>query len=136
MPAGPPAEAVFQLVDGLFARLRIRALDLTEIAPPLDRNDVSAFLGVQVVLETLGALDARVRRNPLIADLLHRIAFLEKAGTGIRCMRDDARTRYIEPLLAAGWLEMTVPDKPRSSKQRYRVTATGLEALAESSQER
>lgn len=50
--------------------------------------------------------------------------------------RKHFRTRYIEPLLAAGWLEMTVPDKPRSSKQRYRVTATGLEALAESSQER
>ena len=32
-----------------------------------------------------------VRRNPLIADLLHRIGFIEKAGTGIQRMRDDAR---------------------------------------------
>jgi ATP-dependent DNA helicase RecG len=32
-----------------------------------------------------------VRRNPLIADLLHRIAFIEKAGTGIRRMIEDAR---------------------------------------------
>ena len=32
-----------------------------------------------------------VRRNPLIADLLHRIALIEKAGTGIRRMREDAR---------------------------------------------
>jgi ATP-dependent DNA helicase RecG len=32
-----------------------------------------------------------VRRNALIADLLHRIAFIEKAGTGIRRMREDAR---------------------------------------------
>jgi predicted HTH transcriptional regulator len=32
-----------------------------------------------------------VRRNPLIADLLHRIALIEKAGTGIRRMIDDAR---------------------------------------------
>jgi ATP-dependent DNA helicase RecG len=32
-----------------------------------------------------------VRRNPLIADLLHRIAFIEKAGTGIRRMIEEAR---------------------------------------------
>jgi ATP-dependent DNA helicase RecG len=32
-----------------------------------------------------------VRRNPLIADLLHRIALIEKAGTGIWRMREEAR---------------------------------------------
>ena len=36
---------------------------------------------------------ATVRRNPLVADLLHRIYFIEKAGTGIRRMRDDARAQ-------------------------------------------
>ncbi len=29
--------------------------------------------------------------EPLIADLLHRIAFIEKAGTGIRRMQAEAR---------------------------------------------
>ena len=32
-----------------------------------------------------------VRRNPLIADLLHRIALIEKAGTGIWRMREEAK---------------------------------------------
>ena len=32
-----------------------------------------------------------IRRNPLIADLLHRIEFIEMAGTGIRRIRDEAR---------------------------------------------
>jgi ATP-dependent DNA helicase RecG len=135
-----------------------------------------------------------VRRNALIADLLHRISFIEKAGTGIRRMRDTARSQgcpepafsensfftavffpdpevraqlasetpevipevtpevalltaltspldrralqaalglkdeehfrksYLLPALEAGWIEMTLPDKPRSSKQRYRIT--------------
>ncbi len=36
---------------------------------------------------------------------------------------------YLEPLLAAGWLEMTIPDKARSSKQRYRTTEPGLKML-------
>ena len=32
-----------------------------------------------------------VRRNALIADLLHRIEFIEKAGTGIKRIRDEVR---------------------------------------------
>lgn len=139
-----------------------------------------------------------VRRNPLVADLLHRIAFIEKAGTGIQRMRDAARehghpqpeitadgfftvvfrplpsappkhppstpqvtpqvaavlaaarepasretlmaaagladrkhfrSSYLESLLAAGWIEMTVPGKPRSPHQRYRMTRLGVEVL-------
>ena len=180
-----------------------------------------------------------IRRNPLIADLLHRIDFIEKAGTGIRRIRDGAREQdcpepefeadrfvtvtfrpnpevrevsgddrvtpqvtpevagqvtgevtgevtgqvtgqvtgevtgevapevtgqappevrllrvlsgemtrldiqealglkhedhfrksYLLPALQASLIEMTIPDKPRSSKQRYRLTPTGSEYL-------
>jgi ATP-dependent DNA helicase RecG len=44
--------------------------------------------------------------------------------------REHFRTRYMLPLLAAGWLAMTIPNKPRSSKQRYRVTPEGEDALS------
>ena len=153
-----------------------------------------------------------IRRNALIADLLHRIEFIERAGTGIKRIRDEARAQgcpeprfeetgfftatfypnpevraqsaaqsgtateqvgahvphmyrtsprqvalldaakearsreelqevigvlhrqhflleYLRPLLEAGWLERTIPDKPRSRDQRYRITALGLEVL-------
>ena len=143
-----------------------------------------------------------VRRNALIADLLHRIDFIEKAGTGILRIRNEARelrcpepefkangfftatfwpnpdvraradarsiepvtgevtgevrllramagemTRqqiqeslglrhedhfrkaYLLPALQAGLIEMTVPDKPRSRNQRYRLTLEGREFL-------
>ena len=41
---------------------------------------------------TLAELGRRsIRRNALVADLLHRIDFIEKAGTGIRRIRDEAR---------------------------------------------
>ena len=157
-----------------------------------------------------------VRRNPLIADLLHRIALIEKAGTGIRRMIEDARKHkcpepkftvngfftatfwpnaeiarkitpqvtpqvapqvtgqvagqvtgqvgpyarkilelcveqqtmriigeaigirkrdnlkpHLEKLMKTGLLEMTIPDKPRSSKQRYRTTDLGHKVLAQ-----
>jgi ATP-dependent DNA helicase RecG len=35
----------------------------------------------------------------------------------------------LQPLLAAGLLEMTLPDTPRSSRQRYRTTKAGARAL-------
>ena len=44
--------------------------------------------------------------------------------------REHFRRTYLEPLLAAGWLEMEIPEKPRSSKQRYRTTAAGRRAIA------
>ena len=159
-----------------------------------------------------------IRRNPLIADLLHRIEFIEKAGTGIRRIRDEAREQgcpepefkirgaffvvvfrpdpevraledqvtgevtpqvtpqdtpqdtgavtpqdtgavrllgvisgemnrrqiqealglkntkhvrktYLLPALQAGLIEMTIPDKPRSKKQHYRLTPAGRDYL-------
>jgi len=156
-----------------------------------------------------------VRRNALIADLLHRISFIEKAGTGIGRIRDEARAQgcpepkfevtgfftaifrpnpevraqaeaqesgqvteqvgtklalsrhqveilakcredqplvtllavtgrsdrtkfrnqVLGPLLAEDLLEMTHPDKPRSSKQRYRLTAKGRAFLKEHTEE-
>ena len=45
--------------------------------------------------------------------------------------RANFRERYIEPSLAAGLIEMAFPDKPRSSKQRYRITEAGLAVLRE-----
>jgi len=53
---------------------------------------------------------------------------LQKAA-GIKD-REHFRKAYLEPLLFAGWLERTIPDKPRSRLQRYRTTETGREAIA------
>lgn len=39
--------------------------------------------------------------------------------------RKSFRKRYLEPALKAGWLEMTLPDKPHSPLQQYRLTTAG-----------
>jgi hypothetical protein len=39
------------------------------------------------------------------------------------------RRAYLQPVLKAGLVEMTIPDRPRSSKQRYRLTRKGLSFL-------
>lgn len=46
-----------------------------------------------------------------------------------RTDRTKFRDQVVAPLLEAGLLEMTIPDKPRSSKQQYRVTEAGRAAL-------
>jgi hypothetical protein len=42
-------------------------------------------------------------------------------------LKDDEHFRrtYLLPALEAGLIEMTLPDKPRSSRQKYRLTAKG-----------
>ena len=41
--------------------------------------------------------------------------------------RTKFRNQVLKPVMGAGWLEMTIPDKPCSSKQKYRITAKGWE---------
>lgn len=176
-----------------------------------DRIEVSSPGGLPKGMRLADLGRKSIRRNALIADLLHRIDFIEKAGTGIKRILDDARAQgcpepvfeetgfftaifrpnpevraqigavpvsvteqgsehvaeqvteqvdrlllamqgdtltgkdimqrlglshrptllygYLRPGLDAGLIEMTVPDKPRSSKQRYRLTAMGIELL-------
>jgi predicted HTH transcriptional regulator len=43
--------------------------------------------------------------------------------------REHFRKAYLEPLLTAGWIERTIPDKPTSPHQRYRLTTKGREWL-------
>lgn len=47
-------------------------------------------------------------------------------------LKDDEHFRktYLLPAIEAGLIEMTIPEKPRSSKQKYRLTETRTFALA------
>jgi ATP-dependent DNA helicase RecG len=42
-----------------------------------------------------------------------------------RTDRTKFRDQVVAPLLEAGLLKMTIPDKPRSSKQQYHTTDAG-----------
>jgi ATP-dependent DNA helicase RecG len=49
---------------------------------------------------------------------------------------DYFREAYLIPAIKAGFIEMTIPDKPRSSKQRYRITALGKDVLRKAGQDK
>lgn len=55
-----------------------------------DRIEVTNPGGLPKGLAPADLGTVSVRRNLLVADLLHRIGYIEKAGTGIRRMREDA----------------------------------------------
>lgn len=39
--------------------------------------------------------------------------------------RENFRSNYLKPALDIGFVEMTIPDKPNSSLQKYRLTILG-----------
>lgn len=51
-------------------------------------------------------------------------------------LKDRAHLRmyYTAPALAQGWIDYTIPGNPTSRLQKYRLTETGLNVLAEHSQ--
>lgn len=53
-------------------------------------------------------------------DLLDLIGFKRHA---------DTIKRYIVPLEKIGWLEKTIPDKPTSPKQKYRLSQKAIEIM-------
>ena len=56
-----------------------------------------------------------------------RVQILE--ALGLR-NRSNLVVNYLRPALDAGLVEMTIPDKPTSGRQRYRLTPMGLELRA------
>ena len=52
-----------------------------------------------------------------------------------RTNRTKFRDQVLNPLLKAGFIEMTIPEKPNSSKQRYRTTVAGREMLEKQAEE-
>ena len=41
----------------------------------------------------------------------------------------NVKQRYLDPCRDQGWIEMTMPEKPRSPKQRFRLTPDGRDCL-------
>ena len=41
--------------------------------------------------------------------------------------RTKFRNKYVKPLIEEGIIEMTIPEKPNSQNQKYRLTSKGIE---------
>ena len=52
-----------------------------------------------------------------------------------RANRTKFRDQVLNPLIEMGLIEMTIPGKPTSSKQKYRLTQKGRDLIAELAKE-
>ena len=77
----------------------------------------------QVPHEVTGEVTGEVERLILALDGSMKRAQIQQA-LGLK-HEDHFRDAYLQPALAAGLIAMTVPDKPRSSRQQYRLTQRG-----------
>lgn len=96
-----------------------------------EQTDAAPFITfmLRVILDTLPSphvapqLSGEVRRLlAVLNDVLSREDL--QGALGLRD-RKSFRERYLRPALDAGLIEMTLPDKPNSRLQRYRLTALG-----------
>lgn len=81
-----------------------------------DRGVTLTFFTTEVTTEVtqiIGVLDGEMSRREL------------QAALGLR-NSEHFRKAYLLPAIQEGLVEMTLPDKLRSSKQRYRLTRKGL----------
>jgi ATP-dependent DNA helicase RecG len=89
------------------------------LVPGMSTTQVTTQVTAQVVAVLTAALAGAKTREEL------------QKAIGIK-NREHFRKAYLEPLLASGWLERTIPDKPKSRMQKYRMTPAGEEMLKES----
>ncbi len=105
------------------------------VKPAPSRHQVgtkSALSLEQVTGQVTGQVGGQVT-GQVAAQVLDFCRTPRKAGEiqyllGLR-HRETFTKNYLQPLLEKGWIERTIPDKPRSRLQRYRTTAAGLERL-------
>jgi ATP-dependent DNA helicase RecG len=89
-------------------------------------EDVTPQVGTKLGLGRDQVLILRnLAQDRAIAELM---ALLERSN------RTKFRDQVLKPLIEAGFIEMTIPDKPQSSKQKYRLTAAGRELLEQYAQ--
>ena len=77
---------------------------------------------------------AKADRSLLISDIVKTFLKLSResvtAGELLREIHTDSlyklRRYFLEPAISAGYIEMSSPDKPTSSKQKYRLTKATL----------
>ena len=118
-PASIPEEAAGQVTGQVG----------TKLAPSRDHDASESTAHVQHMYRTSGAHVAMLKAaiEPNTRDALQLVAAIRH--------RQHFYREYLYPLLEVGLLELTIPDKPRSPKQRYRTTAAGRAVLANSEKE-
>ncbi len=91
------------------------------------------IMGVTLTISSAGNIDFALSRHQvdIMAKCLKDSRITDLMEVVGRADRTKFRHQVLRPLLDEGIVEMTIPDKPNSSRQKYRLTALGLNMLDE-----
>ena len=97
-------------------------------APGVQSGPSRDHATAQVTGQVGGQVTGQVAEQVLLFCQTPRKASEIRELFGLR-HRETFTDNYLRPLLEKGWLEPTIPEKPRSRMQRYRTTEKGLAVL-------
>jgi Fic family protein len=100
----------------LFVELMLGVIREALMSASTEQGTEQATEQVRNLLARMGEGDYSAKALMALMGLSHRPTFLYD---------------YLHPALAAGWLELTRPETPKSPKQGYRLTASGRKLLLE-----
>ena len=90
-------------------------------------TQVTGQVSGEVTREVAGEVTGEVRR--LLTCLRGEMTRRELQNALQLRGEENFRQKYLVPALAGGFVEMTVPDKPQSRLQKYRLTSKGRQCL-------
>lgn len=114
-----------QMIESDVFRIIVKVPEFSTTDEKLETSEVTLQVTPHVTPQVTPQVERLLR---VVKDEVDRDA-LQKA-VGLKA-RKNFRQLYLAPAIDAGLIEMTVPDKPRSSKQKYRLTEKGRKALKE-----
>ena len=123
--AGLP-EPEFKLTDGFLTTIR-RKHPAGQVAPPV-AGEVSGQVAGQVTGQVTGQVEGWIIKALLACQPSPLSSRAIQAATGFR-HRETFQRNYLDVLLKEALLERTLPDKPNSRLQKYRLTAKGRAVL-------
>lgn len=130
--------------NSLFANIPVESLLLehqtqyySALQESTNASDCAPFIAfmLNMILETIGSFSPQVAPHvtPQVYELLrtlHGEMGREELQNALSLSdRKSFRERYLKPALSDGLIEMTVPDKPNSRLQKYRLTERGRRLL-------
>jgi len=123
---GWPAPQVSEDFDAQETRL---VLDIGHLEPSSEQTDrVTGEVAGEVTGEVAGEVTGEVAR--LLGVLTGEMTRGQLQRALGLASQANFRDRYLAPALLAGLVEMTLPDKPNSRLQKYRLTPAGTARLA------